>query len=138
MEKVAIIKELYFEKQMSLTEISEIVKTSISYISRILRKDKRYNVEKEKRKQDKLMKRKKLQKELIYKKRKDKNDIEYINMKNQHEKAVKELSKNSVLGKDTLRKWCSSAYKYNKKRKRYEFDTESLLKPADFPLYIKA
>lgn len=138
MEKVATIKELYFDKQMSLTEISEIVKTSISYISRILRNDKRYNIEKEKRKKDKLMKRKKLQKALIYKKRKEKNDIEYINMKNKHNQAVKELSKKSVLGKDTLRKWCSSAYKYNNKKNIYEFDTESLLKPADFPLYIKA
>ena len=75
---------------------------------------------------------------MIYAKRKDKKDIEYIDMKSQHEQATRELSKHSVLGNDTLRKWCSSAYKYNTKKTRYEFDTENLLKPADFPLYIKA
>jgi len=56
----------------------------------------------------------------------------------QHEEATKELSKSTTIGKDALRKWCSSAYIYNRKKKVYMFDTTTLLKPADFPLYIKA
>ena len=71
-------------------------------------------------------------------KRKNKVDIEYINVRNKHELASIELSKRSVLGKETLRKWCSSAYNYNEKKNRYEFDTKNLTKPADFPLYINA
>lgn len=138
MEKIETIKDLYFNKKNNLTEISEIVGTSISYISKILRNDKRYQIEKNKRKQENLLLRRKKQKKLIYSDRKSKNDIDYINMKNQHDQDTRELSKHSVIGNDVLRKWCSSAYKYNKKRNRYEFDNDDLLKPADFPEYIKA
>ena len=42
MDKIAIINELYFEEKKNLTEIAQIIETSVSYISRILRKDQRY------------------------------------------------------------------------------------------------
>ncbi len=137
MEKVAMINELYFEEKKTLTEIAEVINTSVSYISKILRKNEKYNEEKEKRKNENLLKRRKVQKDLIYGKRKSNIDIEYIKLKTQHEQASMELSKRSILGKDTLRKWCSSAYVYNKNKKRYEFDTKNLNKPSDFPSYIK-
>lgn len=137
MEKVAMINELYFEEKKTLTEIAEVINTSVSYISKILRKNEKYNEEKEKRKNENLLKRRKVQKDLIYSKRKSNIDIEYIKLKTQHEQASMELSKRSILGKDTLRKWCSSAYVYNKSKKRYEFDTKNLNKPSDFPSYIK-
>ena len=137
MEKVAMINELYFEEKKTLTEIAEVINTSVSYISKILRKNEKYNEEKEKRKNENLLKRRKVQKDLIYGKRKSNIDIEYIKLKTQHEQAAMELSKRSILGKDTLIKWCSSAYVYNKNKKRYEFDTKNLNKPSDFPSYIK-
>ncbi len=137
MEKVAMINELYFEEKKTLTEIAEVINTSVSYISKILRKNEKYNEEKEKRKNENLLKRRKIQKDLIYGKRKSNIDIEYIKLKTQHEQASMELSKRSILGKDTLRKWCSSAYVYNKNKKRYEFDIKNLNKPSDFPSYIK-
>lgn len=137
MEKVAMINELYFEEKKTLTEIAEVINTSVSYISKILRKNEKYNEEKEKRKNENLLKRRKIQKDLIYGKRKSNIDIEYIKLKTQHEQASMELSKRSILGKDTLRKWCSSAYVYNKNKKCYEFDTKNLNKPSDFPSYIK-
>lgn len=137
MEKVAMINELYFEEKKTLTEIAEVINTSVSYISKILRKNEKYNEEKEKRKNENLLKRRNIQKDLIYGKRKSNIDIEYIKLKTQHEQASMELSKRSILGKDTLRKWCSSAYVYNKNKKRYEFDTKNLNKPSDFPSYIK-
>ena len=58
-------------------------------------------------------------------------------MKNQHEQATRELSKHSTLSNEALRKWSGSLYKYNKNKKRYEFDTANYIKPADYPLYIK-
>lgn len=137
MDKVEIINELYFSQEKTLTEISEIINTSVSYISKILRQNERYKIEKEKRKKENLEKRRKIQKDMIYNARKSKIDIEYIDLKSQHEQASKELSKRSILGNDTLRKWCSSAYKFNKQKNCYEFDTKNLIKPADFPLYIK-
>src|SRR5574344_1173688 len=114
MEKTAIINELYFNKGKTLTEIAEIIDTSISYISKILRKNNRYKDEKKKRKEENLIQRRKVQKDLIYKNRTNKIDIEYIKLKNQHEQASLELSQKSIMGKETLRKWCNSAYKYNK------------------------
>lgn len=137
MEKVEVIYELYFKEAKTLTEISKLVNTSISYISKVLKKDERYEIEKEKRKQEKLLQRRKKQKELIYNNRKKKVDTDYINMKKQHEIDSRELSTTSIIGKNALRKWCSSAYNYNAEKERYEFDTKNLLKPVDFPLYIK-
>lgn len=137
MEKIKYINELYFKEEKTLTEISNLVNTSISYVSRILKKDERYESEKERRIQENLQKRRKVQKELIEKGRKRKIDVDYINMKKQYEKDSKELSKSAKLGKNALRKWCSSAYIYNEKKQRYEFDTNTLIKPVDFPLYIK-
>jgi len=138
MEKVAIINNLYFEQQKSLSEIADLINTSVSYISRILKKNEDYNKEKERRKKENLKIRRDKQKQLIYAKRNNGTDIEYLKMNVQHEEATKELSKSTTIGKDALRKWCSSAYIYNRKKKVYMFDTTTLLKPADFPLYIKA
>ena len=138
MEKVAIINNLYFEQNKSLTEIADFINTSVSYISKILRKDERYIEEKNRRKKQNLRNRRDKQKQLIYAKRVKKYDLGYIQMKTQHEQDIRELSRSTIICNPTLRRWCSSAYKYNKIKKAYIFDTETLLKPPDFPLYIKA
>jgi len=132
------ITVLYFQEGKNLTQIAEILEVSISYISKILRKDTRYSEEKENRKADNLAQRRKKQKKLIYANRKNKVDLDYAVLLKQHDQDTKELSKTSKLGDLALRKWCSSAYKYNNKKKRYEFNAGSALKPADFPSYIKA
>lgn len=93
MEKVAMINELYFEEKKTLTEIAEVINTSVSYISKILRKNEKYNEEKEKRKNENLLKRRKIQKDLIYGKRKSNIDIEYIKLKTQHEQASMDYQK---------------------------------------------
>ena len=138
MEKVAIINNLYFEQHKSLTEIADFINTSVCFISKILRRDERYIEEKYRRKKQNLRNRRYKQKQLIYAKRVKKYDIGYIQMKTQHEQDIRELSRSTIIGNPTLRRWCSSAYKYNKMKKAYVFDTETLLKPPDFPLYIKA
>ena len=134
-EKITV---LYFQDGKSLTEISELTKVSISYISKILRKDARYTEEKEKRKTNNLVQRRKKQKTLIYAGRKNRIDLDYAIMLKQHREATRELSKTSTLGDLALRKWCSSVYKYNDQKKRYEFNCDNALKPADFPRYINA
>lgn len=136
MEKITTINQYYFEEGMTLTKIAEILNVSTSYISRILRKNEKYEIEKEKRKKQNLLKRREVQKELIYTNRKTKIDVEYLNVMKKHSEASKELSKTSIIGKDTLRKWCSSAYIYNPIKNRYEFNSKELLKPVDFPKYI--
>lgn len=132
------ITVLYFEEGKSLTEISELIGLSISYISRNLRKDARYADEKKRRKSKNLLQRRNKQKKLIYANRKNKIDLDYAYLLKQHKEDTKELSKSSKLGDIALRKWCSSVYKYNNKKKRYEFNCEGALKPNDFPNYIKS
>jgi len=136
-EKKKKIEEMYFIQKKNLTEIAQELQTSISYISKILRANDKYKEEKENRKKETHVKRRKQQKDLIYNKRKEKIDTSYQIMKQEHEKAIVELSKRSKLGDNALRKWCS-LYKFNKERNQYEFDTSKVIKPIDFPMYIKA
>lgn len=133
------IEILYFEEKKNLTEISKILNVTVGYISKILKQNKDYMIEKERRKQENLTKRRNIQKDMIYSKRKQKGiDLGYIELQNAHEQAAKELSKSSRIGTEALRKWCSSAYKYNPLKKRYEFDAGSSAKSVDLPQYIKA
>ena len=130
---------MFFDKGMTLTKISEEVNLSISYISRILKENKEYAIENERRKKENKEKWKIKRRELMRIDRKElatQRIIENQVMKNMHEKAAREMSKRKVIGNDTLLKWCS-IYKYNKEKKCYEFDAERALKPNDFPLYIK-
>ena len=133
------IESLYFDEKKNLTEISKILNVTVGYISKILKQNNDYVIEKERRKQENLTKRRNIQKDMIYSKRKQKGiDLGYIELQNAHEQAAKELSKSSRIGTEALRKWCSSAYKYNPLKKRYEFDAGSSAKSVDLPQYIKA
>lgn len=139
MEKKEKIEKLYFEQKMSLTEIANQLGVSVSYISKILRKNPNYNIEQERRKKENKLIRREKQKELIYKLRRNRakeNIIENYALKKQQEQDAKELSKRRTLGNDALRKWCS-LYKYDKEKKSYKFDESEALKPRDYPMYIK-
>ena len=61
MDEKEKIENLYFNENYNLTEISEKVNKSVSYISRILRKNVNYTLEKEKRKKKSLENRRKKQ-----------------------------------------------------------------------------
>lgn len=139
MEKKEKIEELYFNQKMSLTEIANQLGVSVSYVSKILRKNSNYNIEQERRKEENKISRREKQKELIYKLRRNKakeNIIEDYALKKQQEQDAKELSKRRTIGNDALRKWCS-LYKYDKEKQKYKFDDSKVLKPNDYPMYIK-
>ena len=57
MKKTAMIIDLYFIQKKNLSEIADEINTSTSYVSKILRKDKRYKEEKINRTNEKLIKR---------------------------------------------------------------------------------
>lgn len=135
MEKKETIETLYFNEGKTLTEIAAILSISVNCVSKTLQKNSLYATEKERRKKENLKKRRSKQKEIIYKYRNV--DTDYQAMRKQQEQDSLELSRRSVIGNTSLRKWCSSAYKYNGKNRRYEFDTATLIKTMDFPAYIK-
>ena len=139
MDKKDYIQNSYFNEKKTLTEIAKELDTSVSYISKILKTNKMYLIEKEKRKRENLSKRRNKQKEIIYKNRKNKEkDLSYYELKSAHEQASKELSKSRKLGTEAIRKWCPSVYHYNKKKNMYEFQDDKSIRSLDLPKYIKA
>ncbi len=131
------IINLFYCKHLKVKEIAEQLNVSSSYISKIIKQDKRYLQEKATRKELAKDKRKHDQNQFIRKKREQKKlEDDYYIVKAQHEQASMELSKSKHLSNENYRKWNISAYKYNPSKKRYEFDSK-LGRSADIPKYIK-
>ena len=120
-----LIINYFFNEHLKVKEIAEIIHTSSSYITKIIKQDKRYSKEKEYRNNKSKEKRKQ-----------DRIDDNFAFVEEQHRQASLELSKSKYLSNESYRKWNASAYKYNPSKHRYEFD-ENLGRSADIPKYIK-
>lgn len=132
-----IIIDLFYIEHLKVKEIAKIVHTSSSYITKIIKQDKRYVGEKEYRANKSKEKRKLDQNKFIKHKREQKRiDDNFAFVEEQHRQASLELSKSKYLSNESYRKWNASAYKYNPSKHRYEFD-ENLGRSADIPKYIK-
>src|SRR5699024_10493168 len=122
---------------LSVKEIADSIGTSSAYITKIIKTDERYVMEKQYRKEKSKEKRKKDKNNFMKNKREQKRiDDNYSFVQAQHYQATRELSKSRHITNETYRKWNSSAYKYNPLKKRYEFD-EKLGRASDIPKYIK-
>lgn len=134
--KEQIIK-YFFNEHLKVKDIAERMNVSSSYVTRIIKQDKRYSEEKEYRYNKSKKKRKLDQNNFIKHKREQKMiDDNYAFVQEQHRQAVLELSKSKHLSDESYRKWNISAYRYNPSKHRYEFD-EKLGRSADVPKYIK-
>lgn len=135
--KEKIIIKLFFEQHLKVNEISKIINTSSAYVTKIIKKDKRYYNEKLNRKDISKIKRKIAKNNFMKNKREQKRiDDHYSMLQAQHNKDIVELSKRGHLSNQAYRKWNSSAYNYNPSKKRYEFNKE-LGRAADVPKYVK-
>ena len=131
------IIELFFINHLSVKEIADSIGTSSAYITKIIKTDERYVMEKQYRKEKSKEKRKQDKNNFMKNKREQKRiDDNYSFVQAQHYQATRELSKSRHITNETYRKWNSSAYKYNPLKKRYEFD-EQLGRASDIPKYIK-
>ena len=127
-----LIIKYFFNEHLKVKEIAEMIHTSSSYITKIIKQDERYSEEKKSKE-----KRKKDQNRFIKHKREQKRiDDNFAFVEEQHRQATLELSKSKHLSNESYRKWNISAYKYNSSKHRYEFD-EKLGRSADVPKYIK-
>lgn len=132
-----LILEQFFEKHLKVKDIATNVNTSSAYITKIIKKDSRYNNEKQNRKDISNVHRKIAKNNFMKNKREQKRiDDQYSIMQSQHNQDVMELSKRGHMNNQAFRRWNSSAYNYNPSKKRYEFD-EQLGKAADVPKYVK-
>ena len=115
MDKKEQILDLYFNKHLKQIEIAEIVNASQQYISKIIKKDGRYENEKSSRKSINAEKRKIAQAEYQknYVRKKDK-DIAYEQLLAQQRQDALELSYNShPLSNYAFKKANSSIYTYD-------------------------
>lgn len=137
--KKEMIIGLFYTKHLKVKDIAEIVNVDKSYITRVIKSDRRYYKEKDNRKL--ISKRNHIERTKIGVKqsrevKKFNNNVDDLILKNIHRQASQELSKGRHLTNENYRKWNYSAYKYNPSKKRYEF-REELGRSYDVPQYIK-
>lgn len=127
------INELYFCRKMTFSEISKIVDISISQVSRIIRKDKCYIDEKNKRKNENKEKHKESTKQIMKRKRKaetkEKKDEKAI-LDFLHNQASCELSQRKTINNRALKKWNSSIYEFHNKTKEFRIKKEFINKTS--------
>ena len=136
MDKKEQILDLYFNKHLKQIEIAEIVNASQQYISKIIKKDGRYENEKSSRKSSNAEKRKIAQAE--YQKnyvRKKEQDIAYEQLLEQQRQDSMELAfSNNNISDYAFAKWNSSAYHTNSKG---NLVFNGNLKVGNYVFYIK-
>ena len=110
------ILDKYYNEHEKPTIIAKELNVDPSYITKIIKKDARYEQEKEYRTQISKENRKIAQREWIRNKRQNENDKQLFEfVKQQHIEASKELSYSFEISDLAYRKWNSSAYHRNSK-----------------------
>lgn len=134
-----LIIEMYFDKQMKPVEIAKKLKIEKYTVTRILQKDARYLLEKERRKKLNQENHKAKTRECNNNRRKTnqlKNDVDDLVLKRMHDQASTLMSDHKGLSNMAYRDWNKSAFSYNNDKNRYEF-REELGRSYDVPKYIK-
>lgn len=134
-----IIINMYFNEKLRPVDIAKKLDISKSAVTQTLKKDKRYSkvkrnrIEKnQKRHKEETNAYNKAKKEVIQFKR----NADDLVLRTMHNQASMELSKSKRLSNMSYRNWNTSAYSYNKKKRRFEFK-EELGRSFDVPKIIK-
>lgn len=128
------IIDLFYNKHLKPVDIALELDVSNAYITKIIKRDYRYQEEKSQRKQQNQLKHKENTIEYMKLKQKSKQDS-YEALKYQLKKDAEELSYYFDISDRSFRKANSSAYKYNSKKKRFEIDRK-LVVSVDVPKVI--
>lgn len=115
------IIDLFYNEHLKPVDIALKLNVSNAYISKIIKKDSRYHEEKIQRKQQNKLKHKERTIEYMKLKQKSNKDS-YEALKAQLKQDAEELSYYFDISDRSFRKFNSSAYKYNAKKKRFEID----------------
>lgn len=115
------IIDLFYNEHLKPVDIALELNVSNAYVSKIIKKDSRYHEEKGQRKQQNELKHKERTIEYIKLKQKLNRDS-YEALKAQLKQDAEELSYYFDISDRSFRKFNSSAYKYNAKKKRFEID----------------
>ena len=115
------IIDLFYNEHLKPVDIALKLNVSNAYVSKVIKKDSRYHEEKNQRKQQNELKHKERTIEYMKLKQKSNKDS-YEALKAQLKQDAEELSYYFDISDRSFRKFNSSAYKYNTKKKRFEID----------------
>lgn len=136
MDKKDKILKLYYDENLKMVEIANRIGVSKQYVSKIIKKDDRYQYKKEKLKQESKIRKNQYTNRKVKELREEKNRIE-AEVKQKHLQATRELSSGyPIINNRAFRKWNASAYKYNKRKDCFEFD-KKLIRSYAIPKYVK-
>ena len=131
---------LFYEEKLKQIEIAQRLKISKSFVSKIVREDKRYQEEKNTRKNQNKKKHNKQIQNIVEEKRRiqrHKNSVDDLALKVMHNQASLELSQGrKPINNRTYRDWNPSIYKYNEKTQSYRLK-KGITVGADVPKNIK-
>lgn len=128
------IIDLFYNKHLKPVDIALELDVSNAYITKVIKRDCRYQEEKSQRKQQNQLRHKENTVEYMKLKQKSKQDS-FEALKYQLKKDAEELSYYFDISDRSFRKANSSAYKYNSKKKRFEIDRK-LVVSVDVPRVI--
>lgn len=115
------IIDLFYNEHLKPVDIALKLNVSNAYVSKVIKKDFRYYEEKNQRKQQNKQKHKEQTIEYMKLKQKSNRDS-YEALKAQLKQDAEELSYYFNISDHSFRKFNSSTYKYNSKKKRFEMD----------------
>lgn len=115
------IIDLFYNEHLKPIDIALKLNVSNAYVSKVIKKDSKYHEEKSQRKQQNELKHKERTIEYMKLKQKSNKDS-YEALKAQLKQDAEELSYYFDISDRSFRKFNSSTYKYNAKKKRFEID----------------
>lgn len=131
------IKELYYENHRKVFKIAREVNLSNSSVTYVIKKDKRYNLEKENRKNESLKRNRELSKKIKAKKRKETKDAVIMGnlrlLQIQNAISMSRARKISAAGIIEIN---LNHYKFNSQKQKLEFDRSCGDRPYDLPKSI--
>ena len=131
------IIKLYYENHKKVFEIAKEVKLSNSAITYVIKNDKRYKFEKERRKRESLKRNRELSKKIKAEKRSNsKDDIIMSNLKLLQIQNAISMSRTRKISNVGIVDINLSHYKFNSKKQKLEFDKSCGDRPCDLPKNI--
>lgn len=122
-DKTSKIQSLYFEEHLKQCEIAKQLNVSKQYVSKIVKENEAYQLEKQRRQIENKIKNNEQTKHIMRDKR-EREKMQNAFVKLQHRQATDELSTHKHLSKIEYKKFNSSAYLYNEKNNTYELVNE--------------
>lgn len=119
------IISLYYDEKLDNKTISIKLKVSTPYITKIIKADQRYIIEKERRKKETLLRKRRQNMECIKRKRQiTKNERLDGYMELQHIQASSELSGRRTINNRAFKKWNSSIYAFHSRTNEFRLKDE--------------